>query len=327
MPIMAVTASLLCNGCQSADARLLWHGYGFDNSSESFDLYECLRCGLVRLEPPLQPAQLACYYAADYYGSPQAKFTGPLEAVVRRANVRRARTLARRVGGVGPRRVLDIGCGRGLLLRAMHELGFAAVGTELPGFAFSTAAGVHFVHATAELLPFADAVFDVVSLWHVLEHTTDPASVLREASRVLKPGGLLSLAVPNFGSWQARCFGRHWFHLDLPRHLYHFRPAPLCRMVRAQQIEVLEVRTQSWDQNLYGFLQSCLNFIFWRTAPNGLYQWLKKRQERRRVNPMRLFGYLLLGGAAVPLALVEDLVSTWRGEGATLLLTGRKVPS
>jgi SAM-dependent methyltransferase len=269
---------------------------------------------------------LARYYAADYYGSPEAKFTGPLEALVRRANARRARSLMDHVGAAGPKRVLDIGCSRGLFLRAMQELGYVAVGTELPGFAFpADGSSVNFLHAAAERLPFADATFDVVSLWHVLEHTTDPAAVLRAVGRVLKPGGLLSLAVPNFGSWQARTFGRHWFHLDLPRHLYHFRPGTLGRLVQAQGIEVMEVRTQSWDQNLYGFLQSSLNAIFWRSGPNGLYQMLKKRHDRGRIRPAHLLGYLLVGAAAAPLALVENLVSTWRGVGATLVMTGRKV--
>src|SRR5581483_10181836 len=200
-----------CNFCGSAEARLRLHGYGFDRSDERFDVYECPACGLVRVEPP--PADLARYYAPEYYGSREAKFTGPLEALVRRANERRVRALLRWLPPGGSRCVLDVGCGRGLFLRALHAHGFVAVGTELPGFDFPPGhAGVHFFHAPAEALPFADAAFDAVSIWHVLEHTTDPAAALRAAARVLRPGGVLALAVPNFGSRQARWFGRHWFH-------------------------------------------------------------------------------------------------------------------
>jgi SAM-dependent methyltransferase len=314
-----------CNFCTSGEARLLLHGYGFDRSSEAFDLYECPRCGLVRVEPPLSPDELAPYYRTAYYGSAEAKFTGPMEALVRRANARRARTLLRLLPDTaGLRRVLDIGCGRGLFLRAMRDLGCAALGTELPGFVFPKAEErLDFVHARAEELPFGSAEFDAVSIWHVLEHTTDPAAVLRGAARVLKPGGVLAVAVPNFGSWQARSFGRHWFHLDLPRHLYHFRLAPLRRFLEEQQLDILEVRTQAWDQNPYGFVQSCLNRLYWRHAPNGLYQALKKHGTPPGL--FRLVSYLTLAAAACPLALVENLVTTQLGLGATLILYGRKL--
>ncbi len=298
-------------------------GYGFDRAVESFNLYECGACGLVQLEPLLPPEVLARWYAADYYGSPQAKFAGPLEAILRRMSARRARGLARLVGAAGPRRALDIGCGRGLLLQALRDAGFQAIGTELSGFAFTAAPGVALVHARAEALPFADASFDLVVLWHVLEHVPDPAMALGEVARVLRPGGVLALAVPNFGSWQARHFGRHWFHLDLPRHLYHFRPAPLLGRLRELGIAVESVRTQSWEQNLYGFVQSALNGLFWKTAPNGLYQLLKQRGSKS-AQPGRLVGHLLLGAALAPLAVLENLVSPWVGKGATLIIHGRK---
>jgi 2-polyprenyl-3-methyl-5-hydroxy-6-metoxy-1,4-benzoquinol methylase len=313
-----------CNFCQATEARLVLRGYGFDRSSETFDLHECTTCGLVRVEPLLAPEQLAEYYRTDYYGSPEAKFTGPMEALVRRGQRLRAQALLRRLSTKGRPRVLDIGCGRGLFLRALHELGAHGVGTELPGFAFtSDAQGPDLVHARAEALPFGAETFDAVSIWHVLEHTTDPAAVLRGAARVLKPGGILALAVPNFGSWQARLFGRHWFHLDLPRHLYHFRPAPLRRFQAEQGLEVIEQRTQAWDQNPYGFLQSCLNAVYWRSAPNGLYQFLKKHKGARP-GPARLAGYTLLGGAALPLALLENIVAPWLQRGATLILHARR---
>jgi SAM-dependent methyltransferase len=316
-----------CNFCQSREARFLLQGYGFDHPEERFDLYECRACGLVRLEPLPNPDQLAPYYGAEYYGSPEAKFTRIMEGLLRRAQARRARALSRRIAGTDSRRrrVLDVGCGRGLLLRAFRDLDFDAVGTELPGFAFPAAEpGLEFVHAPAEALPFPEGAFDLVSIWHVLEHTRDPATALREVSRVLRPGGVLVLAVPNFGSWQARHFGRHWFHLDLPRHLYHFRSPTLIAMLREQQIGVDEVRTKSLDQNLYGFVQSFLNLFYWRSAPNGLYHFLKKRQERAPLSLGRLAGYLLLTAIAFPLALMENLFSTWRRQGASLVLIGRK---
>jgi SAM-dependent methyltransferase len=316
-----------CNFCKARDARFLMQGYGFDRSEERFDLYECNACGLVWIEPLPDPERLAAYYRQEYYGSPEAKFTGLMEGLLRRAHARRARALSRRIAVTEsrPRRALDVGCGRALSLRAFRDLGFRAVGTELPGFAFPPSEpGLEFVHAAAESLPFPEADFDLVSMWHVLEHTRDPAAALGELTRVLRPGGLLVLAVPNFGSWQARHFRRHWFHLDLPRHLYHFRPATLVNMLRRQNVQVEELHTRSWDQNLYGFVQSFLNLFCWRFAPNGLYQFLKKSGDRRSLGLGRLTGYLILSAAAMPLAIVENLISAGRGQGASLVVIGRK---
>src|SRR5262249_23732200 len=148
-------------------------------------------------------------------------------------------------------------------LHAMHRLGFEAVGTELSGFPLpESMPGLSFVHCHAESLPFGESAFDAVSIWHVLEHTTDPAGVIRGIARALKPGGGLSLAVPHFGSTQAGIFGGDWFHLDLPRHQYHFRLRPLQEMLERNALKPIEIRTLSWEQNAYGFIQSALNRIF-----------------------------------------------------------------
>lgn len=313
-----------CNFCQSHRARLLFAGYGFDRSTERFELHECTECGLVRVEPPLTPTELAPYYRTEYYGSADAKFTGPMEALVRRGNRRRARTFAAllpRQAATGS--ILDIGCGRGLFVRALRELGFAGVGTELPGFSLpKSEQGLSFVQARAESLPFCDGAFAGVSIWHVLEHTTDPAAVLREVARVLNPGGVVTIAVPNFDSWQARYFGRHWFHLDLPRHLYHFRTLALCRFLSRLGFDVVRISTQSWDQNLYGFVQSSLNALFWKTAPNGLYQALKKHAARPGL--LALSTYLALAGAVLPIAVLENMLASTFGRGATLVLYARR---
>ena len=71
--------------------------------------------------------------------------------------------------------------------------------------------------------------FDVMSLWHVLEHLADPDRTLRDCARWLTQGGLLLVAVPNLDSWQARVFRGAWFHLDPPFHLHHFAPGSLAR--------------------------------------------------------------------------------------------------
>ena len=88
----------------------------------------------------------------------------------------------------------------------------------------------------------APGSFDVVTMWHSLEHVHRPLAILREAFKLLAPGGKLVVACPNIASWAFRAFGPSWFALDLPRHLTHFTPATLRAMITAAGFRVEQVR-------------------------------------------------------------------------------------
>ena len=86
------------------------------------------------------------------------------------------------------------------------------------------------VHADLRRLQdFPDRCFDVVTMWHVIEHLADPLNTLSTVQRVLKPGGLLMLRTPNAASWEARLFRGCWYGVDAPRHLHLFSPDTLAR--------------------------------------------------------------------------------------------------
>jgi 2-polyprenyl-3-methyl-5-hydroxy-6-metoxy-1,4-benzoquinol methylase len=84
--------------------------------------------------------------------------------------------------------------------------------------------------------------FEVVTMWHSLEHVHDPLGVLREAYHLLVPGGRLVVACPNIESWAFRRYAESWFGLDLPRHLTHFTPTTLGRMLQTAGLRVMDVR-------------------------------------------------------------------------------------
>ena len=94
------------------------------------------------------------------------------------------------------------------------------------------AVGVEAITGTLADAPWPPASFDAIVFNHSLEHIEDPAGALADAARLLRPGGLLAIAVPNFGSWHRRAFGSAWFQLDLPRHLQHFDRDSLAALVR-----------------------------------------------------------------------------------------------
>lgn len=220
--------------------------------------------------------------------------------------------------------MLDVGCGRGVILNELAEAGFETHGFELSEDA---ATGLHpAVQLTVgnDLVQadYPDDRFDLVTAWHVLEHVSDPRETLLEISRILKPGGRVAIAVPNFGSLQARLFGPAWFHLDLPRHLFHFSTATLRALFADCGFEIEYERHFSLRQNPFGWVQSGLNAI-WPQSRNALYTDLK------RGNDSQLTGWRRLAMRAaywlgMPTAVALSMLAAGLRSGGTVCLTGRK---
>ena len=319
-----------CPVCRSPSRKLLFNSYSFDDPAAPFDIVRCDSCELVRVEPFPTPEKLRAYYAPAYYGSgQQAKFSGPVEALVRFENDLRAQKLLEFLpSGIdrSSARILDVGCGRGTFLRALHRLGCDCVGIDVDTFPLPhSQLRLSFQHGTMESATFPDESFQAVSIWHVLEHTENPRSTVKRASELLASGGIVAIAVPNFSSTQAALFKGHWFHLDLPRHLYQLSRDSLLNLLSSAGLEPVAIRTQAWDQNLFGFVQSALNWIVPKRA-NWFYTVLKGGGLRHITTaelPLALFHAL-----AVPLLLVsavfENIASVVFGRGATLIVYARK---
>jgi len=125
--------------------------------------------------------------------------------------------------------ILDLGCGTGEFLSALMPF-YTVEGIE-PEARAAQFAAQHFgmnVHAgTLKDIAVNSAPFDLITLWHVLEHIPDPVEAVRKLQTLLKPGGKLLIALPNVGSLDARWYGADWVALDAPRHLWHFTPQTL----------------------------------------------------------------------------------------------------
>ena len=329
---------MACSNCGEGQLSFYMQCYGFDDSRERFDLFRCSSCGLVSTYPLLSPQQLSNYYHSDYYGGERdkektaAKFHPWIESLVKLANASRSRLAIRYLDKSSGSQsslarkyqFLDVGCGRGTFISSLAKEGHSCVGTEIAEFQSEPQANVAILRGTLEDLQLPSSSFDGVWIWHVLEHTTDPQSTMRAISRVLRPGGVVAIAVPHFGSWQRSLFGRHWFHLDLPRHQYHFTIPVLVKILKENQLEPISIRTLSWEQNLFGGIQSFQNWLFYRHHPNGLYAILKR--DRKSIPKSGWAGwflpivYLSLATISIPFAFFETILSAIFDRGATLII-------
>jgi 2-polyprenyl-3-methyl-5-hydroxy-6-metoxy-1,4-benzoquinol methylase len=317
-----------CSLCGGGEFSALFSAGDFDSGREQFTLIKCIRCGLVRIKQ-LANVDLSTCYDQRYYGGGQSKFIGVAEKWTNWFNDARARSILaclRRTGGFPADRhpsILDVGCGRGSLLKTFARMGCECCGVERTEFPpEAETQGIRFHRGTMEEISFEPASFDVLVLWHVLEHLEDPIAMLREVNRILRPGGILAVAVPNFGSFQARLFRRHWFHLDVPRHTHHFDPDTLVRSLGEENFRIMFKSTFSLEQNPFGFIQSLFNAAVPSAAPNRFYALLKKRNARFSL-PALLF-WSMLACMALPLALLDYLVAGLAGAGATMIIYAEK---
>jgi len=308
--------SVSCPACEVKTADLL-----FEQEVPGLvkaRLVRCRGCGMGYLDPQPDPGEIAPYYEKEYYGGSGAKFVASVERLRARVARRRARRLA---GGLPPgARVLDVGCGDGRLLAAFAALGYRAVGTERAGRyprGLSSLSGVEIRPGDLTEAALGEGQFDLCIYWHVLEHLHDPRATLARARGVLKPGGRLVIAVPNLDSLQARWSGPAWFHLDIPRHLYHFTPKSLAKLLLRSGFNLQSVGHYAIEQNPFGILQSVLNRWSGRgISDNRLYEYLKGNSEE--ISAPRRFGFRAVYWAGMPVALFLSALESMIGRGGTI---------
>lgn len=200
-------------------------------------VHRCRRCGLGLLDPRPGAGELGELYRQGYFADQYGAGLAVGSPALRRRLAQETHRIRffRPLKGSG--RVLDIGCGMGYFLAACRDAGYAVEGMDISA---DSAAYVRddlqipVAVGTIEAVNYPPASFDVVTMWHFLEHTPDPRCYLEKVRQWLKPEGLLVVDVPNYAGTDARHAWQQWKGWQLPYHLHHFTPDTLRGLLAKQ---------------------------------------------------------------------------------------------
>ncbi len=229
-----------------------------------FSVFQCPNCMAGHTAPPASASELASYYVPGYASHEQVSESriSRLALLAKRVHVRAIlRSLpleSALLGGTGT--ALDVGCGRGDLAAGLVRLAWRVSGVEVSRQAAEIARsrGVVIEGETLSSATLPSETYDLVIFRHSLEHLPDPVANLRRANAAMRHGGRLVVSVPNFDSWQRRLFGSRWFHLDVPRHRFHFTPIALATAVQSAGFSICETSTSTSALGLPSSIQYLL---------------------------------------------------------------------
>lgn len=292
-----------------------WCGHRFDGDDEYRNgRIRCAKCGVATTSPWPSDSQLGEAYA-PWYRPAGGRFSGIGDKVLKRTRS----TLANRLQKVLPQGpIIDVGAGDGTLIAAFKRHGREAIGVD-PYAAEN--------HPHVRAVQFEDVTGDwsAVIFWHSLEHLRKPVGSLRHAAKVVVPGGMMIVAVPNATSIQARLFGDRWLHLDLPRHLVHISPQALVSQVEDLGFTVERVSYLRGGQVLFGWLHGLVGLL---PGHPSLYDAIRRTEAREAAQGAGFRLYTLAAAvAAVPFGLVGTAIEVAARSGGTIYVQARRKPS
>lgn len=229
-------------------------------SKENFLLVECDQCTLRITQDVPSVNAIGPYYQSDNYISHSNTNKGLVNQLyrqVRKITLLEKKKLIEKLTGLYTGKLLDMGSGTGAFAGYMKNAGWQVTGLE-PDEGARKVAYQEFgvvLSDTSSFYELAPAQFDVITLWHVLEHVHDLQLYVQQLKKLLKPQGKLFIAVPNYTSEDARYYGAYWAAYDVPRHLYHFSPASMRSLLEKNQL-ILEAIKPMWFDSFYVSLLS-----------------------------------------------------------------------
>lgn len=301
----------ICPSCNSASKNLFSTVY----DQATYGIRQCMKCSLA-WTVTFNDKSKDIYGDMQYYGSGNNKFIPILQDIRSSlSSIRAKRYLSIVPKSVRQPKVLDIGCAEGRLLKSFLEYGCDCYGIEhgsYPVERFLDSDRITYLVGNIDTLELELASFDIIIMWHVLEHVDFPDRVISIVNDLLKPDGIFILAVPNFYSTEAKIFKQIWFHLDIPWHKYHFTKKSVGYLAEKNHFKTISNSTFCVEQGPYGFVQTILNAL--KFPRNELYEALKGHLNKNRV--FSLFIQAFIAMLFLMPCILLSFYSSIRGEGS-----------
>jgi len=290
--------------------------YQFDG----LPIYKCKDCNIIFTEKYGKNIDARALYRDYYRNEIAGRFRFGIEYVIRSFRFFRAL----KIFTIYPKAksILDVGSGRGFMLYYLKKYyGYRrTAGTQISKNAFEFSKNkLHLEIYDKDLLElFPDKTgFDIVTIWHVLEHVTQPEKYIEKIHSLLNNRGKLIIEVPNFNSWTRALTGKYWLGLDIDYHITFFTPESLSRILKKHNFKINTIHTFSLE---YSTFISAQSFISLFTGSNHLFfQYLQNGNFSLRLIP-HIFLFILIS----PICFLINAALYFSGRGEVLLVAAEK---
>ncbi len=251
-------------------------------SGEIFELRHDANLDLLVTYPQPNVADLSRYYESEDYISHTDGSRSLFEKAYQFVKNIALQDKVKLIGSLQTNKgkLLDIGAGTGDFLQTANRAGWQTVGIE-PSEKAKAIARKKGVTFASELSELEDHSFDVITMWHVLEHVPDLENQIASLKRLLKPTGTILIAVPNFHSLDASHYGAYWAAYDVPRHLWHFSKTAIEKLFARQNLQLKEIQPMKFDSFYVALLSEKYRYgkmNFFRAALVGMRSNLKAKR-------------------------------------------------
>lgn len=252
-----------CPNCGHSEFKHFKTCVDYTVSKREFEIVFCSSCNLKFTNPRPTAAEIGVYYDSPDYISHTNSKKGLFNMIYQQIRDVSLKKKMSWIDSLKPdgKKLLDIGCGTGEFLNFAKKSGFETVGVEPSPNAREKAIGNYVLDVREEsyLTTLNSNTFDIITMWHVLEHVHDLNGRVGKIRETLKPGGYAIIAVPNYTSKDAHTYGTKWAAYDVPRHLYHFSPTVIKGLFRNHGLEHVKSIPMKFDSFYVSLLSSKYN--------------------------------------------------------------------
>jgi len=241
-----------CPCCGGKNIKKLFSAKDYTVSNEQFEIWECNNCTLRFTQDIPGTEQIGKYYQSENYVShsdTNEGFTNNLYHRVRKRTLLQKRKMVENITGKNNGNILDLGCGTGAFLNVMKKANWKITGLEPDETARGKAQELYGLHLdnAEKFYGLPAESFDAITMWHVLEHVHELHEYINQLRRLLKPKGKLFIAVPNYTCYDEKVYKEFWAAYDVPRHLYHFSPASMKKLLLLHGLAIERIKPMWYD--------------------------------------------------------------------------------